>query len=100
MTKRECLFCEIPAERVLFENAYAYAIREGFPVTEGRCLLIPKRHVADYFGLTPDQLLACDELIRRLSLQSSTRMLPWRDSTSEPTLAPLLAKRSSTATST
>jgi diadenosine tetraphosphate (Ap4A) HIT family hydrolase len=60
-----CLFCEMPRQRVIMENAYAYAIRDGFPVTEGHSLVIPKRHVADYFGLTADELLACDELIRQ-----------------------------------
>jgi diadenosine tetraphosphate (Ap4A) HIT family hydrolase len=61
-----CLFCEMPAQRVIMENTHAYAIRDGFPVTEGHSLVIPKRHVADYFGLTPEELLACDELLRSL----------------------------------
>ncbi len=29
-------------------------------------LVIPKHHVANYFGRTPHELSACDELIRRL----------------------------------
>jgi diadenosine tetraphosphate (Ap4A) HIT family hydrolase len=61
-----CLFCEMPAQRVIMENAHAYAIRDGFAVTAGHSLVIPKRHVSDYFGLTQDELLACDALIRRL----------------------------------
>lgn len=61
-----CLFCEMPAQRVIMQNAYAYAVRDGFPVTAGHSLVIPKRHVSDYFGLTPEELLACDELIRSL----------------------------------
>lgn len=61
-----CLFCEMPAQRVVMENTYAYAVRDGFPVTAGHSLIIPKRHVSDYFGLTQQELLACDELIRRL----------------------------------
>lgn len=61
-----CVFCEMPARRVIIENAHAYAIRDGFPVTEGHSLVIPKRHVADHFGLTQDELLACDVLLRSL----------------------------------
>jgi ATP adenylyltransferase len=29
-----CLFCEIPEERIIAENELAYAIRDGFPVTD------------------------------------------------------------------
>lgn len=62
----DCPFCAIPAQRVIMENAYAYAMRDGFPVTKGHSLVIPKRHVEDYFGLTPDEVIACDALLRSL----------------------------------
>ncbi len=61
-----CLFCNIKDERVIAENDLAYAVRDGFPVTELHTLIIPKRHVENYFGLTKEELLACDELIRSL----------------------------------
>lgn len=66
VTERHCPFCDMPVRRVIMENAHAYAVRDGFPVTEGHSLVIPKRHVSDYFRLTRDELLACDELIRRV----------------------------------
>jgi ATP adenylyltransferase len=59
-----CLFCSIPRDRIIAENQLAIAISDGFPVTELHSLIIPKRHVADYFGLTKDELLACDELLK------------------------------------
>ncbi len=61
-----CLFCNIKDERVIAENDLAYAVHDGFPVTELHTLIIPKRHVEDYFGLTQEELLACDDLIRSL----------------------------------
>ncbi len=64
--KTECLFCSLPPERVIAQNELAYAIRDGFPVTALHTLVIPKRHVEDYFGLTSEELLACDSLIRSL----------------------------------
>jgi len=60
----DCLFCNIPKERVIAENKHAYVIRDGFPVTEGHSLVIPKRHAEDYFDITEDELLACDFLLR------------------------------------
>jgi len=61
-----CLFCEIPPERVIASNDLAYAIRDGFPVTPLHTLVIPKRHAVDYFALTPDELLACNDLLHKI----------------------------------
>jgi len=61
-----CLFCEIPPERVIASNDLAYAIRDGFPVTPLHTLVIPKRHAVDYFALTPEELLACNDLLHKI----------------------------------
>ena len=37
---------------------------DSYPVSEHHCLIIPKRHVGDYFELSKDELIACDELIK------------------------------------
>ena len=53
-----CLFCGVQTDnkpRIVTENTLAYTIRDGFPVTKGHTLVIPKRHVADYFGQSIDQ---------------------------------------------
>ncbi|HIE65666.1 MAG TPA: HIT family protein [Nitrospira sp.] len=62
--KTECLFCNIPKERIIAENKYAYAIPDGFPVTERHSLIVLKRHVGEYFGLTNNELIGCDSLLR------------------------------------
>jgi diadenosine tetraphosphate (Ap4A) HIT family hydrolase len=59
-----CLFCRIDAERILAENALCYAIRDGFPVTPMHILVIPKRHVADYFDLYQPELNAIQSMLR------------------------------------
>ena len=65
----DCIFCSIDQSRVIANNDLAYAIHDGFPVTEGHTLVIPVRHVEDYFGLTQEELLACDQLLRMLKAQ-------------------------------
>lgn len=65
--EEKCLFCEIEKNdraRVIEENALAYAIRDGFAVTEFHTLFIPKRHVADYFGMSQAEINAINQLIR------------------------------------
>jgi len=61
-----CLFCNIPPERVIDSNDLAYAIHDGFPVTHLHTLVIPKRHVEDYFGLSQNELEACHELLKKI----------------------------------
>ncbi len=64
----DCLFCNTQLnnrERIIDENALAYVIRDGFPVTQYHSLFIPKRHVADYFGLTQAEINALNQLIKK-----------------------------------
>ncbi len=61
-----CLFCNIPQDRIIAENELAFAMRDGFPVTNYHTLVVPKRHVYDYFGLTNEELLACNSLLHSL----------------------------------
>ena len=55
-----CLFCN--KKEYVLENNLAYAIYDGFPVSKGHMLVIPKRHVENYFGLTNEELIAIKEL--------------------------------------
>ena len=61
-----CLFCEISSERIIASNSLAYAIRDNFPVTPLHTLVIPRRHVLDYFSINKEELIACDELLKQI----------------------------------
>ena len=59
-----CLFCNSKISGIVCENEFAYASYDTHPVSEHHCLIIPKRHVMDYFELTNEELIACNNLIR------------------------------------
>ena len=59
-----CLFCDIKKSGCAYENELAYASYDSYPVTKHHCLIIPKRHIKDYFDLSNDELVACNELIQ------------------------------------
>ena len=59
-----CLFCDIKKSGCAHENELAYASYDSYPVSEYHCLVIPKRHIKDYFDLTNEELLACNNLIK------------------------------------
>ena len=59
-----CLFCNSKVSGVAHENDLAYASYDTYPVSDQHCLIIPKRHVADYFELSNEELIACNDLIK------------------------------------
>jgi diadenosine tetraphosphate (Ap4A) HIT family hydrolase len=59
-----CLFCNSKISGIIHENDLAYASYDTYPVSEFHCLIIPKRHVIDYFELTDEELVACNDLIK------------------------------------
>ena len=61
-----CLFCNIKESGLVKENDLAYASYDSYPVSEGHCLIIPKRHVKDYFDLSNDEIIACNDLIKKI----------------------------------
>jgi diadenosine tetraphosphate (Ap4A) HIT family hydrolase len=61
-----CLFCNIKESGLTKENDLAYASYDSYPVSEGHCLIIPKRHVKDYFDLSNDEIIACNDLIKEI----------------------------------
>ena len=65
-----CLFCNSKASGVLYENELAYASYDTYPVSKYHCLIIPKRHVIDYFDLTNQELIACNNLIKKVKVES------------------------------
>ena len=61
-----CLFCNVKESGLADENKLAYASYDSYPVTELHCLIIPKRHIKDYFKLTDEEIIACNELIKKI----------------------------------
>ena len=57
--------CELCApESVLSENALAYVRPDNHSLSPGHVLVVPKRHVADFFEMTLQEQLAIVELLR------------------------------------
>jgi len=63
---KPCLFCNTKVSGFAQENDLAYASYDTYPVTNHHCLIIPKRHIKDYFELTKEEIIACDHLIKKM----------------------------------
>jgi len=47
-----CPFCTLPEARIVKSNDHALYMRDGYPISEGHTLIIPKRHVGSFFQIT------------------------------------------------
>ena len=61
-----CIFCNISPDRVLIENELSLAFYDAYPVTELHTLIIPKRHFANYFDSTKDEIMAFNSILHQL----------------------------------
>ncbi len=62
----DCPFCEINPQRVVAQNSLCIAVKDKYEVTGLHHLIIPKRHVEDYFGLFQPELNATRSLMGEL----------------------------------
>lgn len=60
-----CPFCSPAAGDIAAHNDLAYARFDAFPASPGHMLVIPFRHIATWFDLTPGEGAAIRELIVR-----------------------------------
>ena len=54
MSENNCIFCN--STNILINGEYSYSRLDGYPVSEGHCLIIPKRHVGSIDELTDVEL--------------------------------------------
>ncbi len=51
-----CPFCLVEQEReIIASSSLSIAFFDGFPVSPGHTLIIPRRHVASFFDLTEEE---------------------------------------------
>ena len=61
-----CIFCKVNKKEIQFENELAYSSFDSYPVSKFHSLIIPKRHIRNYFDLDEKELNACNQLIKKI----------------------------------
>jgi diadenosine tetraphosphate (Ap4A) HIT family hydrolase len=56
---KPCSFCQFISgaidKTILFENETGFVVRDGFPITQGHTLIIPKQHIGSLFDISQSQ---------------------------------------------
>lgn len=59
-----CIFCRLADDaEIIAESELCLAFYDRFPVNPGHALVIPKRHVASYFDLTKEEVVAMQAML-------------------------------------
>jgi diadenosine tetraphosphate (Ap4A) HIT family hydrolase len=75
MTK-PCPFCNLPPERIIDSNDLALVIRDGYPVSPGHTLVIPKQHIGSWFETTQAEQQALLALLAKAKAVLETEFKP------------------------
>lgn len=71
-----CPFCTVEERAIVAENALAFAFRDRYPVSPGHTLIVTRRHVAEFFGCSPDERTALLALVDRVREQLDGELNP------------------------
>ena len=73
---KPCAFCTLPPERIIDSSPLGLVIRDGFPISPGHTLIIPKRHVGSFFELTSEERSELLALLDRAQLVVDKEFIP------------------------
>lgn len=61
-----CAFCNINKENYIAESELAFAVGDIHPVSKGHSLVIPKKHIENYFDMSREYRIACWDLVSEI----------------------------------
>lgn len=63
----KCPFCNPNSKlRLIAETPLSYAVLDGFPISKGHSLIIPKRHIANFFDLSFEEQNDCLQVANKV----------------------------------
>ena len=71
-----CPFCDVASKRILECNALVLAIADAYPVSAGHTLIVPRRHVVDFFELTVEEIRSVYRMLRVMRYRLHRTMAP------------------------
>jgi diadenosine tetraphosphate (Ap4A) HIT family hydrolase len=61
----DCLFCNKKKQNILYSTKFIYVVRDSFPVTKYHSLIIPHRHISNFFDLNKDELKDLSDTLKK-----------------------------------
>ena len=67
---QKCPFCTLNPMRIIASNVHSLVIMDGFPISPGHALIIPKRHIASLFDATMEEREALFDLLEIVKIET------------------------------
>ena len=64
-TTEKCLFCNKKKQNVIYSTKFMYVVRDSYPVTKYHSLIIPHRHVVNFFDLNKEELNDLSNILKK-----------------------------------
>tara|TARA_B100000029_G_scaffold410734_1_gene412808 strand:+ start:105 stop:497 length:393 start_codon:yes stop_codon:yes gene_type:complete len=61
----QCLFCNKGRQKIIYSNKLIFVVRDSYPVTKYHTLIIPHRHVSDFFDLNDDEFADLNKILKK-----------------------------------
>tara|TARA_B100000029_G_scaffold229034_1_gene226625 strand:+ start:118 stop:501 length:384 start_codon:yes stop_codon:yes gene_type:complete len=61
----ECLFCNKKKQKIIFSSKLLFVVRDSYPVTKLHTLIIPHRHVSNFFDLNDSELNDLNKILKK-----------------------------------
>jgi len=71
-----CPFCSPVPDKIVLQNLLCYARYDRYPVSKGHLLIVPFRHVANFFELTENERKAALELVWQTGAKLESDLQP------------------------
>ncbi len=73
---QKCPFCTLNPMRIIASNVHSLVIMDGFPISPGHALIIPKRHIASLFDATMEEREALFDLLEIVKIELQEKYNP------------------------
>jgi len=71
-----CPFCHINDNQIIFQDDLVMTFRDGYPLSVGHTLIIPKRHISSLFDATDEEHMALLHALRTLKIELTQQYAP------------------------
>ena len=60
-----CLFCNKKKQKIIYSSKLIFVVRDSYPVTKYHTLIIPHRHVSNFFDLNENELVDLYKILKK-----------------------------------
>jgi len=62
---KQCLFCNKKKQKIVYKSKSFFVVRDSYPVTKLHTLIIPHRHVSNFFDLNSNEFIELNKIIKK-----------------------------------